>query len=650
MSSYLDIKEASELLDCSRRHVRRLCKSGRLRGAISCKGGWKIPTTADTRLVGIKTPEELSASAELLNVPVEKRNEAIRRLGIIKDLERHATAIVRGGGTRTEALRCYVDMNGHKGVSKRSLERWLAKYRDQGLVGLVDTRGGGKFLSKMIDVDAFELFKTFYLDQKRLSVKACLDIVSCTNRKEQRGWKVPALAMMYRFVKREIPLPMQILHREGLAAYEAKCAPYIVNDPDSVQPGQIWIGDHHQMNCWVRHHGKWVRPWITVWQDMRSRCVIGWHLSASPNQTTILLAMKRGIEKYGPPDSVKIDNGRDYDSEMWTGVTKSKRKAIKAGYIDEMMVAGIYAMMDIGVSFSIPYHPQSKRIERWFDTLDMQFTKMISTYCGKDSGRRPDYLNDLLKSEKAIASAHTFESFTKLLTRYIDNYNKAAHSGDGMNDRSPADVLASRTSRRMLAEGVVDLLLRVWSRELVVGKNGVKFKGMWYGQYSPDLFIHQGKTVRLSYDPDDLRRIYIYDAVTLKLVTIAEQGRLIGYGSKVSEEALRDASRQKSRALKITKEFRNSRLAVNMDLPDLAMQAMEDGRKHELDAKEKLQTVRPVATAMDGQVREHERVEAVKAVKKAAGAESISKVLDIDFSVLSNKRKAVDLKLFNNGG
>ena len=358
--------------------------------------------------------------------------------------------------------------------------------------------------------------------------------------------------------------------------------------------------------------------------------------------------MKRAIEKYGPPDSVKIDNGKDYDSECWTGTTKARRRALKAGYIDEKMVAGIYAMMGVGISFSIKYHPQSKRIERWFDTLDEQFTKTLPTYCGKDSERKPDYLNDLLKSEKQIREAHSLESFAALIGKYIEAYNNSAHTGSGMEGQSPAQVLVSRSSRRVMAEGVLDLLLRVWSGELTVSKNGVRFHGIWYGQFNTDLLMLQGKKVRLSYDPDDLRTIYVYDATTLKLLTIAEQNQLIRYGSPVSEESFREAARQKSRATRIVRQFCNSQLTANTDLPSLTIKAMQEGANVAAQSPtEAIKTLRPVRTPLDGQVAEHGRREVLKAVKKAAGAESIEKVLDFDFSLLKPKQETIDLELFN---
>lgn len=647
MSRYLTSIEAAKIIGCSVRHLQRLCVKGRLSGAIKDGSQWRVPLSADMRLASIKTPEDLSNTDELLNVPASKRSKALRRLGIVKEFDRFATVFVSNGGTRSEAFKKFVKTKPN--VSNRSLERWISSWRKQGLVGLVDGRGGGKFASQMISPEAFERFSSMYLDSSQLSLKTCWQNINQINRQEQKSWKIPSLGQMYRVVDGMMPLPVIILHREGLAAYEAKCAPYIQSDPDSVLPGQIWVGDHHQLNCWIRHRGRWVRPWITAWLDMRSRCVVGFHISVNPNQTTILLATKRSIERYGPPDSVKIDNGKDYDSQLWTGITKSKRRALKAGYIDEQFVVGIYAMMDIGISFAIPYHPQSKRIERWFDTLDMQFTKTIPTYCGKDVARKPDNINEFLAKEKTIASAYNMTSFTETITEYVKVYNNTAHSGSGMQGMSPAAVMATRQSRRVLAEGVLDLLLRVWSPELKVGKNGVRFNGLWYGQHSLDLFARQGKQVRLAYDPDDLACVHVYDAVTMQLITKAEQNKLISYGSKVSEESLRQAMKEKSKALRATKEFKQSRLAANMDITSLTLKAQAEANKVNTPTHthKTTQRLKPVATAMDNQVREHDRLDALKAVKRAAGAEGIEAVLDIDFTLLNKNPKKAELKLFN---
>jgi len=386
---------------------------------------------------------------------------------------------------------------------------------------------------------------------------------------------------------------------------------------------------------------------------MRSRSQVGWHFSGGGNQVTILQAMRRGIEKYGPPQTAKIDNGKDYDSELWTGTTKQKRRAIAAGYIDQPFVAGLYAMLDINVSFAIPYHPQSKSVERFFDTFDRQFCKTLQTYCGKDTVRRPEDLFDYLKTEKAISEAYSLEEFARLAGEYIETvYNQQSHRGRGMEGRSPKDVMATRTSRRVVREGVLDLLMRVWSGELVVGKNGVQFKGLWYGQFDSELLSRQGRKVRVAFDPDDLRTVHVYDAAGMKLITIAQQNELIAYGAPVAEDNLREAMRQKTRARKVARDYVNTRLTANMDLTTLTIKAQQQriidaNRTKEESLAAEAVGLRPVRTPLDGQVELHDKMDKRLRARKAAGAEGMED-LDIDLSSIRRQRRSVrDLELYD---
>jgi len=597
--------------------------------------------TSDNTTINETVPE----LPELLEIPTGKRDQAIRLLGIIQTFERFAAT--RPEASRKEMIRLFVV--GRPDCRIRSLERWMALYKQNGLAGLVDKRGGCNNASnvKGFSPEAWEYFKSMYLTPSQLSIKHCWLTLSALNRADEKGWIIPPLAWTQRYVKKTIPFPVLVLYREGLAAYQAKCAPFIQRDPDSVEPGQVWVGDHHQFNCWVRDRGRWLRPWITAWMDMRSRLITGRTISAGPNQSTILTAMKRGIDRCGPPDSVKIDNGRDYDSEAWTGTTKVRRRAAAKGYIDEQFVAGIYAMMDIGISFAQPYRPQSKPIERWFDTLDCQLTKTIPTYCGKDIKRKPEDLPDMLKSDKALAEAYSMAEFTELADRYIEVYNNTAHTGAGMDGMSPAQVMAKRESVRMLAPGVADLLLRVWSGERTVGKNGVQCNNLLYGEYDMTLMMHQGKKVRVSYDPDDVSEVYVYENVSLKLLCIAKQNQLVAHGP-VGEADLRIAKRKQAQAKRITKLYRNSRLAAAMDLPTLAIAGMQEQAREKPEV-EQPSTIRLVHTAMDGQVADHQRQKMQKAVRMAAGAEDTQTVpdLDFDFSRAKHVNPYDSIKLFD---
>lgn len=166
----------------------------------------------------IETSEQNSA---LFEISANKRDEAIRRVGIVTEFEKFSAGVVRENGTRSGALAVYSRQHN---IPLRTLQRWIAKYRDEGINGLVDMRGRGEGNGDTISEEAFGLFKSMYLDQRRLSLKMCWQNICYENRRQKKGWTIPNLRTMYNLVNRRIPLPMQILHREGQAAYDAKCA------------------------------------------------------------------------------------------------------------------------------------------------------------------------------------------------------------------------------------------------------------------------------------------------------------------------------------------------------------------------------------------------------------------------------------------
>jgi len=640
MTEMLSIKEAASRLGYTIRRVQYLVNDGKFAGATKVNGFWQVPVDSHPNFL---TPSpDNSIADELKDIAAPKREEAVRRLGIILSFKKFSTAYGKGASKKTEALELFARQ---QDIPIRTLHRWIFRYRNEGIAGLIDKRGR-RTIAEVISPEAFEYFKSLYLTKQKRNVRDCWQTICFINISENKGWKIPTLNSMYRFAEKAIPFPVQVLLREGQAAYDAKCGAYIITDPDSIAPGQIWVGDHAEFNCWIRHRNEWVRPWITAWMDMRSRQLVGYHISTSPNQTTILLAAKNGVEKYGLPDSVKIDNGRDYNSQMWTGVTKKQRRALGAGYLDEHWLAGLWGMLNVTVSFAIPYHPQSKgMLERWFDTVDEQFTKTIATWAGKRAEDKPDDLNEKLNNASIIADAYSMEEFTQLFARYVETYNNSIHTGWGMN-QTPAQVFATRQSRRILPDGVTDLLMRPWSPELTVGKNGVTFKGLTFGQYDDGLHQHFGKKVRVTYDPSDMSRVYVYDATTIRLICIADQAKQIAYGQGIAEQELRDASASKRRAVNILKQHKDASLTVNMDLTDIAIRAREQIANENEQPVSAVAALRPVNTPLNGQVKEHAMQEVIKHVRRAAGGEAITHVLDMDFSVLQ-PQKEEHVKLFD---
>jgi len=639
MTEFLTIDKAAKLLNRNEGSIRRKCIAGSFMGSRKEKGQWFIPVTAHEKL---RQPEYLIGTDDLSHLPALKREAALKKLGIINACEDYAAGFVRHGGNRTDAIKMFASQ---QGVKWRTLYRWLEAYRKYGLMGLVDSRGSSGSSEAIFSPEASNALLTQYLTLRKESLKQCYRNILYRNKSESKGWQIPALRTVHKWVEDNVPLPVIILHREGKKAYEALCAPYVQTDLSDVPPGSYWIGDHHQFDFWVRHRNTWVRPWVTMWMDMRSRSMVGWYISPSPNQTTVLIAMRSGIEKYGPPDSVKIDNGKDYDSEMWTGTTKEKRRVLSKGYIDENLATGIYAMMNISASFAIPYHPQSKAVERLFGTIESQFGKTVETYCGNSTENRPEDLKDKLQQQSIIDRGLTFDSLAEKFTCYVDAYNNQAHTGHEMDGRSPQQVMNMRLSKRVISADILDMLMCVWSGSLKVGKNGIRFKGLLYGQYEPRVLQHFGKAVRVAYNPNDLRTITVYEAESLQRMCMAEQNQLIKYNQAVGEETLRDAMAQKASVAKAHRNWIDKRGLQHMDLTDLTIKALNDSAVKDDNEPKVNPSLRPVRTPLDLHLDKHLQEKRQRMLKKAVGAES---TLDIDLSFLTKpKREESDLKLFD---
>lgn len=627
MTDQMTIQEYAAQNGISVRHAQRLAEKGSIPGAVKRAGRWTVRLTArpDINLDGIARP---------------KIDQAAARLKLIEGCRAFCADAVTRGFQHSQAMTDFAALHG---IPLRTLQRWIAEHRRGGLSALVDGRGGGGQVQ--ISPDAWDRFLLMYLTPQQLSVAICWRNLCYINQSEERGWQIPSLRAMQIYANSRIPKGAAVLHRLGRGAYDAQFAPYIKTDPDSIPPGAVWIGDHHQADCWVRSRGRWVRPWLTAWEDMRSRGILGWTITEQPNSSTILQAFRSGCRSYGPPDSVKIDNGKDYDSEMFTGTTKQRRRITSKLHLDEEVVAGLYSLMDISVSFAIPYHPQSKAIERFFDTFEQQFIRTFDTWCGRTTATRPEDLFDRMKRPEFIASAPTIEEFIEQAGQYIEVYNHSVHGGRGMEGQSPAQVIAARPSRRMLAEGVLDLLCRCWSGLLTVGKNGVSVRGLDYGAADPSLLAWQGRKVRVAWDPEDITQVWVYEPATYKLITIASQWKMVAYGASADDAALRQARTEQSRARKLVRAARPAARVAATDLTSLTLAAMASrtsqnsevrGQESE-NSKLRIQNSKLVPTVMDSQVAAHRRLANIKKVRRAAGAEGTGFVpqIDLDYATMN---------------
>lgn len=641
--TYIDLETAARRSGKQLGHVRRLCQDKWAPAGLALKqkpadGGkacWLVREDADAALARVKFPEQLSTEqlrTDLRTVPAAKRDEASRRLALLREWEEAIRAAYTLGFSKEQATgrfaqQLYLDRGLQ--LSARTLYRWERQYRAGGLAGLVDARGGKETRDCPSGSDFFEQVKTLYFRLSRPSLRICHQ-AACQLAIE-RGW--PALS--YRTtVRRMEALPKGVIlkHRFGEEAYTNEAQPYIERDYSGLASNASWCGDHHQFDVICNAGGKLIRPWITAWQDMRSRMIVGCHVFAhDPNQDTILLAFRYGVEAHGVPEQVYVDNGKDYDSYALNGQTKRDRflrRRLRVSYAPEQF-SGVFGELGVQVVHCEPYHGQSKPIERFFGTLESRFCRFgWPTYCGNSPADKPEDLQ--LQIERG--NAPTLEFFAESFVRWLAaDYHNQPHQGDGLDGRTPAVVFAEQLAvRRVARPELLDLLLMQKSKPVKVGQNGVMHDGIRYGQYEPALFPMLGREVTLRIDPSQVSRVSVW-TLDGKFVCVASANARVA--ACANGQDLREAKKNKARHRRIRNEYHETRPRMAEDLSALVTRAAaaRNGIRVNRSTGEVVNdpppssvNLRPVRSPLEAELTALQNAMDRREIRQAVGAETIS--------------------------
>lgn len=432
----------------------------------------------------------------------------------------------------------------HK-ISGPTLHRWEALYnRENSLDDLAPKvtvkRGAG---SRKLGELEKNLIQTYYLRQTRPQLtKSLAEIL------EKENIDIP-YGVALRYI-RELPPSLIAKTRHGAKKVNDAVMPYVHMDYSSLESMEMVTSDHHHLDMYVieRLDGNMsdvFRPWITAFQDLRSRKIIGWVLCRNPNSNTILSALKKVIDLYGVPQKLLIDNGKDYKSKALNGSTQKVKDFDIDGLPEErcIEIGGIFHDIGCEVSFAEPYHGQSKPIERWFRELAEGFCKRYETYCGSNTVEKPEdaklYFAKINKMEKRKVEV-TFKDVARQIDSFINNWNAThKHSGDGMEGKEPDTVFKENWHvKRFLPEDKYDI---VFSETAV--KTVSRCCVQWDATYaSEELHAFLGQKVLVRRPLEDISRVYI---TTLEgaFICRAEADRLRGTRSSV--ESLREVKRLK---------------------------------------------------------------------------------------------------------
>lgn len=645
-AGWIDLPTAAKRSGRSIGHVRRLCGSakycpggstllskGQARLVAPAGGGkpeWWIKEDADPAFAPVKFANQIGTDVRHLT-DRQRHTAQLRRL-ILDKWEEAVSAAFKLGFDRDAATGRFVqqlflgEVPGLKQsieLSRRTLYYWQDRWQRGGLAGLADGRGGKGQGGEQPEDPFLEKVKSLYLHKNKPKLSTCYEMARYDAA--EKGWAICSRRTAQRAVD-SIRKDVLLMYRFGeKKAYTNEAEPFIERDYRTLRSNQIWNGDHHQFDVVVRvtKAGKieHVRPWVTGWQDMRSRKIVGWRVfDGDPNSDTILGALDDGVRAHGIPEGACIDNGKDYDSYVLNGRTKKDRWLIRRGKIqlDEAHAAGVFAALGIKASFCWTYHGQSKPIERFFETVELH-TRLWPTYCGNCPQDRPEDLQLLIERGKAP----TLEDFRDWFATWLrDAYHSAPHTGDAMDGKSPAVVFEECLSLKRTAPAeLLDVLLLKPTPPLKVHQNGVTWQGLRYGQYEPALRAMLGREVVLRVNPTEIGRVQVWTPAG-KFVCLAPANAKLP--ADATAEELRKAVKEKLGERKKVKEYHQVRPRLAEDLPDKILRARVAANAGAKPADPDLPppSLQPVRSPLEGELPRVQRAFEMGNLRQAVGAET----------------------------
>jgi transposase InsO family protein len=265
--------------------------------------------------------------------------------------------------------------------------------------------------------------------------------------------------------------------------------------------------DHFVIDCHLicaKTHRRLGRPWLTVFVDHYSGCVLGWYLSFTPPcASSVIAGLKdailpaEGHAGYGIPDLIVVDNGPDLASE------RVRLVCDRIG--SDYLFCAIRSPWKKGV------------VERLGRTLNTRVVHWLDgTTLGEPTGDR--YYNG------ADHACVLDTDFADLIEHYFKNFHNKFPSGG--RSASP-EVMFERSLRDWparvpvsLAKLELDLCI---SHERVLQHDGLRFYDLQYQCVElMELFnrVPRGQRFELRVDPTDLQFVHVKHPLTQDFIKV----------------------------------------------------------------------------------------------------------------------------------
>lgn len=514
---WLTIEDVCSLTNEIKETVRRKCKSGKYQSTSVMQGHNRVysillsslPQKAQDVYLQLNSNEDdeieriTKNSEEYAKAPLWTRKQADKYLQLMSQ-----TKYMTYKET-VEYLKRLKETNSDLAVSYVALFKAKRNYENFGIAGILSKKGQNREHTMPMDKIYLDYFKSLYLKEGGPSASYCWRATlgyAMANGVNIENF--PTYKTFERYVKREVPEQAIYYARKGEAAWNKKYAMYVSRDYSKLKAGSCWVSDHAQIDVAVSFNGNTCFPWVTVFRDVKTSKWLGWFLHAeSPNSDHIFQAFYYGVTRFGIPNDVYLDNGKDYRCKDFAGGRDQTVKVLHTPKENSLI-----SNLGISVHFALPYNAQTKPVERDFLKVKEFLSKGCVGYRGGKVTERPEKLKKEVKENKILE----FSEFKTIFDDFIENVlNKTPSKGKALKGRCPDEAWAEEFAvKKIISKDALKLFCMRTSKPVKIGRNGIKDSQLGVEYWDEWMSAEKGRKVFIRRDVNAYQEAWVFDAKT----------------------------------------------------------------------------------------------------------------------------------------
>ncbi|MCR8705117.1 DDE-type integrase/transposase/recombinase [Campylobacter sp. 2352 PW] len=498
------------------------------------------------------------------NLSDKLKEDARSKVKLLKQVEKY----IEGGLKQKRALEIL-------NIKKDIFMKWQQSFKAHGILGLIDTRGLHRKdktkLSTWIQEYALREYRSFaaggfnftelwWKIHKEAAQKENYDFIGFDLGEVKPLFSVKTLQNFIKNYYKDKPLEHCII-TQGLDKAKSKFLPALGNQRELYDmKNMCWQIDSSPADFIVRDDETFepFRPHILSVVDVFSGMGVATLVKKS-NSLSLIRLLWKAIDKFGKPDMIKGDNGKDYLSKDF-----------------QSLLDGLNITYDAAIAYA---GEQKALVERRFGILQHAGISLFHGAIGSNLAKREAIEQKTPKKERHAKDEygftkktnqkllHTFNEACEFLEAEVIKWNMSkVRRKKGV--KTPLELWNS-CDRAIVKISYEEFLFNAGNKELrVVGKKGINFEGR---VYKSALMPSVGTKVKCVQNIDNIKELFIYDMMG-KFICLALDESI----AKLSKESFKILKKGYESEVKAIKEVLKkdeiaafTKLNIKQDLQDL---------------------------------------------------------------------------------